>query len=137
MKNKKTFDTALIVVIIVGIILYGFVLDSNTITMELGDNAVGVAGPDKTTAILLFEEIESVELYEDFDPGEAVEQTESEEILNGIFENELLGEYQILAYQDCSSMIVITTSDTVFAFNNSTAEETGEDYLSILEAMGE
>ena len=136
-KNARTFDIAVVVVIIAAILIYGAMLDSSTITMELADNGIGVAGPDKTTAILLYEDIVSVDYYEEFEVGDVVEETENDTVYNGTWQNALLGEYQLLAYRDCTAMIVVTTEETTFAFNGSDAAETAEYYEEILEAMGQ
>ena len=135
-KNARTFDIAVVVVIIAAILIYGAMIDSSTITMELADNGIGVAGPDKTTVILLYEDIVSVDCYEEFEIGGVVEETENDTVYNGTWQNALLGEYQLLAYRDCDAMIVVTTEETIFAFNGSDAAETAEYYEEILEAMG-
>ena len=135
-QKKRTRNTIILfLVIVVGMMVYSSLTGAGSIEIAIDSKAVGVSGPESMVNIILFDDITDVELMEEFAVGEAVEAVESDNTYLGTYQNEQLGEYTIIAYQKCSSMIAVTTAEGVFVFNSSTASRTQEYYTALVEAI--
>lgn len=126
-------------IIVVGLFLYssfgGTGLGTGSIEVATDAKTLGVAGPNKTTHFTALSVITQVELIEDFDAGEAVEENGTDAIYVGTYENELLGEYEIIAYQSVPTVIAVYTEDSVFVFNGSSESATAKYYETVVEAV--
>ena len=134
-KRYRKSVLIIVLIIFVGVMIYGNATGSGTVSVQINDEAVGVAGPNGTTTILMYEDVIGMEYYEDFSVGEALDAYDSEQNYEGTYTNDLLGEYAIIAYQKCTSMIVIETEDGFFAFNYGSESKTQKNYETLLESF--
>ena len=136
-KRYRNSVLLIFIIIFIGMIIYGNTTGSGTVSLQISDEAVGVAGPNGTTTITMYEDIIDVSYYETFDIGDEIDAYDSSDNYEGTYENDLLGEYSIIAYRKCEAMIVITTADGYFVFNRSSASSTEKNYNSLVEAIEE
>ena len=134
-KQRGRTTLVIFLILIVGVILYGMLSGSASIEAAVDSQTLGVASSSDYSRFTALADITQVELIEDFDTGDAVDIIESENLYLGTYENDLLGEYDICAYQKCTTVIVVYTEDSVFVFNRSSASATSSYYETVVEAV--
>lgn len=136
-KRYRNSVLFIFLIIFVGMIIYSQMTGSGTVSLQIADEAVGVAGPNGTTVITMYEDITDIVYYDSFDIGDTVDAYDSSDNYEGTYSNDELGEYDIIAYQKCEAMIVIYTEDGIFVFNRSSVSSTEKNYNSLVEAYEE
>ena len=134
-KKRNLNSLIFFVIIVVAFLLYSTLTGSGSIQAAVDDNTLGVSGPNKTTHFIALSDITEVDLLEEFEVGEAIEVTETDNIYLGTYQNDLLGEYSIIAYQSCAAMVVVYTADEVFVFNDTDKSATEEYYNLVTDAL--
>lgn len=85
------------------------------------------------TAELQWDEISDIEVVEDFPYGTLVEGTDNSKEKSGIWNNDLFGEYELIANAKVSSCIVCTTNSGRTVVFNYESEESTESLLKALQ----
>ena len=89
--------------------------------------------PDRT---VLFRDVESVSLAEEFHAGSRTNGFGGGRLSEGHFSNDTLGSYILYAYSRCDTCVVLKTTDGYLAVNAETPERTRELFSSIQAAFG-
>lgn len=134
-KNRQRTTLVIFLILIVGVLLYSILTGSDSLELAVDANTMGVAGPEDYTHFIALSDITEVTLIEEFDAGEAVDAVESDTMYVGIYENDLFGEYEIIAYQSCTTVIAVYTEDAVFVVGGASESRTQSYYETISEAV--
>ncbi|MBQ8392244.1 MAG: hypothetical protein IJX51_00580 [Clostridia bacterium] len=130
MKNRTKKVTAIVVFALVGIIAVLFILNMG-VGADISDTKVKVTSFWYSEEIL-FSDIESVNIYTDFDYGERISSVGFIGAHRGTYRNEMLGEYKCAANKDVDSCIVIKLkSGEYYVFNSSDRAHTSTVYNHI------
>lgn len=134
-RNRQRTTLVIFLILVVGVFLAGILNGSDSLELAVDANTLGVAGPEDYTHFIALSDITEVTLIEDFDAGEAVDALESDTMYVGIYENDLFGEYEIIAYQSCTSVVAVYTEDAVFVVGGASESGTETYYDTIAEAV--
>lgn len=127
---KRILFTLLIIAL--GVFFYG-VFGRNTLLLSLDNDAVTLSGPESSAYSVPFSSIASMELREDFDPGEAVEGGTKNHIRYGLWHNPEFGDYQLFASDRIDTVIVLRTAGgEVLVYNYESEQTTRSHYESFL-----
>ncbi len=76
--------------------------------------------------------IQSLELTDDFDKGEAIDLLGEDTYTAGIFKNSTLGEYKLYIKNDVNRVLIIKAAGEYYAINYTNDESTSEVYDALL-----
>lgn len=133
-RSRQRTTLVIFLILVVGVFLAGIVNGSDSLEVAVDANTLGVAGPEEYTHFIALADITEVTMIEEFEAGEAVDAIDSKTMYVGIYENELFGEYEIIAYQSCTTVIAVYTQDAVFVVNGTSESATQKYYDTIAEA---
>lgn len=118
MKKQKpgtnTLNNLIIIaILLIGYSVYYFTMHKTPIQYDFTDTSVTIYGrnPVAFATELPYEDILSVELASEFDPGTCIQGTEDKYILYGKWENESLGEYTLYAWASVTEYIILDTAE--------------------------
>lgn len=111
--------------------------DTRAVSLRLTEEEtyMTVVGADGTEHVLVFSQLESVELFtglSDFDRGEQLSGETAKTVTSGRFRNDAYGEYALHVMNKLHNYIVVRGADGVLVFNYE-ADETTEvlyDYIN-------
>lgn len=111
-------------------------LFSGSITYTCGEETLRIESTAASGLEVAYQDLDSIELREEFDMGQRVMGYGSFRLSMGFFQNEELGDYTLYAYNSCESVILIRSGDKYLAINAKTPEETRALYETLLEKAG-
>ncbi len=127
---KRILFTLLIIAL--GVFFYG-VFGRNTLLLSLDNDAVTLSGPENSAYSVPFSSIASMELREDFDPGEPVDGGTKNHIRYGLWHNAEFGDYQLFASGRIDTVIVLQAAGgEVLVYNYESEQTTRSHYESFL-----
>ena len=130
---KRILLTLLIIAL--GIFFYG-VFGRNTLLLSLDNDAVTLSGPESSGYSVPFSSIASMELREDFDPGEAVDGGVKNHIRYGLWQNSELGNYRLFVSDKIGPVILLRTADgEVLVYNYESEQTTRSHFESFLDFL--
>lgn len=118
-----------VTLIIIGII---FVMFTGTIEAQFNEKSLIIDSTYWQTLEVKYEDIEEVELKENFSVGMKTNGFNSAKLSLGEFRNKELGNYTILVYNFEDSVVAIKTKDRVLVINANTKEQTKEIYQELI-----
>lgn len=110
---------------------------TGNIAYTVTDSALQIEATYHSDALVTYDQIDAIELRENFNIGYRTMGYGSSKLSMGTFQNDAFGTYTLYSYNSCNSMIVIHSEDKVLAINCKTAEETQTLYESLLAKIGE
>lgn len=133
-------DTIICLVIIVVVLLFRIGRGGQTVSLFWSEDntQLTVTGVDGTEHMLVFSELESVELHHglaDFDRGEQCSGEMTKTVTSGRFRNDAYGEYELHVMNDLDHYIVARGSDGVLVFNYEADGTTDGVYEFIRESL--
>ena len=134
-KNQKTakiISSVLLVAVLAGVAVLMF---TGEITYTVGNEELRIEATYESDAVVRYEEVDAIELREDFDIGVRLWGYASARLSLGAFQNEQWDTYTLYAYNSCDSMIVIRSGEKWLAFNEKDPAQTQLLYESIVEKM--
>lgn len=103
------------------------------------DNVLTVSGPRKTSAVIPYSDIESIELIALGDPGEKVDGGSSRSYYWGIWKNDTYGEYKLFVNKKSPTAILVRThAGDIVIFNQgdtATTENTFRMFGELLDSL--
>lgn len=136
-------DVIICLVIIVAALLFQEsrgARDTRTVSLRLSEEEthMTVVGIDGTEHVLVFSQLESVELFtglEEFDRGEQLSGETAKTVTSGQFRNDAYGEYELHVMNKLDNYIVARGADGVLVFNYEADETTKGIYEYINENL--
>ncbi len=114
-----------IVVIIAAVLIFSFLTSSgNAIVIAIENNILIVYGLEDYSLEIPVEDILEISYLEDLDRGEPAGGTDDGTFSYGVWENDTLGTYQLYAYTEVASCILVRTADEAYVFNSSSDDLT-------------
>lgn len=135
-KQQKRNKILILVLILALLALLAALLFSGEITYTLGDDGLKIESTVASGLEVSYEEMDEIQLVEDFDKGVRAMGYGSFRLSMGFFQNEALGDYTLYAYNNCESVILIRSGEKYLAINARTEEETLAMYETLLEKLG-
>ena len=129
---KRILFTLLIIVL--GVFFYG-VFGRNTLLLSLDNDAVRLSGPENSAYSVPFSSIASMELREDFNPGEPVDGGTKNHIRYGLWHNPEFGDYQLFTSDKIDTVIVLRTADGEVLVYNYESDKTTLSYFESFAAF--
>lgn len=135
-QSNKLFWTATVIAgCLIAVIL--FVLSTGDVEVELGEDQMYIVcsyWPDKT---MDYEKIDKVVYSRDWNPGKRVGGFGSFRLKLGRFENGEEGRYDLYAYADCDSYVVMHTDRGIVVVNGRDEAATRDLYEAIRDKLGQ
>lgn len=137
-KTKQQKLVRILVVVLVVAILgcVGAVMFTGNIAYTCTDSTLRIETSYVNGLELPYEDIDSIELRENFDVGVRAAGFGSPRLSMGAFQNDEFELYTLYSYNSCDSMILIRSGNKCLAINCQTAEETAALYQALLAKVG-
>lgn len=110
---------------------YGNCFSKGKIEIAVSANRLEIQGYWWSDYEIKTEEVEEIELTENFQAGTRTNGFSGATLLQGEFENEEQGKYILYAYKDCKAYIILHTKKGDVVINEKTEKETRELYHEI------
>lgn len=123
---QKATKAMIAILLTVGIGMEGC-MHAGTITSEYQQNGIYLAGMNMRKRVIDYDDIVNIQFTNYFDVGSRKKGWGSYQLQLGTFENDL-GEYELYAYTDCHTYILVQTKDGLVVFNKESKEATLESY---------
>lgn len=128
--NKVILGVAAASVVFSGLIM-GIVFSKGKIEITVSANHLNIEGYWWSDYEIKTEEIEEVELTENFQTGTRTNGFSGANLLQGEFKNKEQGKYTLYAYKNCKTYIVLHTKKGDVVLNEKSEKETRELYHEI------
>ena len=135
-KGDKIAKRASICGVLVVLALVAVLMFTGGITYTITDSALQIEATYHSDALVTYDQIDTIELREDFDIGYRTMGYNSAKLSLGAYQNDECDTYTLYAYTSCDSMIIIHSDGKVLAFNCATRQETEELYKLLLTKCG-
>lgn len=133
--RKRSYNKAVICIIAVSIVfsglIMGIVFSKGKIEIAVSANRLEIQGYWWSDYEIKTEEVEEIELTENFQARTRTNGFSGATLLQGEFENEEQGKYILYAYKDCKAYIILHTKKGDVVINEKTEKETRELYHEI------
>lgn len=133
-KAAKWISLLLVIVILAGVAVLMFTGD---ITYTCTDSALQIEAAYHEDIVVTYDQIDTIELRENFDVGIRAMGFGSPRLSMGTFQNDEFGSYTLYSYNACDQMILIRSGGKVLAINAQTEAETEELYNTLLVRIAE
>lgn len=137
-KMKAWIDVVLGIVIVIGVLLYRESGANAQNTVTFSQTQITITSTEGDTRTILFDQLESAELFSDFDKfdkGEAVQAKETKKCYSGVYRNEEFGEYYLFVNPKYDNYIVTRQGDEIIIFNYENKESTEDAYHFLQQVM--
>lgn len=103
------------------------------ITVQVNNEAIGIAGETQGTVFVQMSEIENVEIIDvsEFDPGTKISGDQTANLYEGSFDNEKYGEYTAVIGPNSEQLIVVKTPGQTIVFTGLSDTDTEQIYENI------
>ena len=128
-KKASKISIVMVTLILIGV---GVVMFTGDIDYTFDNDSLKISADYASDASVVYSDIDSIELKENFDVGVRTMGFASIKLSMGNFKNEELGNYTLYAYTSCDSMIVVHSNNQYLAFNTKTQEETKKLYDELI-----
>lgn len=133
--RKRRYNKAVICIIALSIVfsglIMGIVFSKGKIEIAVSANSLDIQGYWWSNYEIKTEEIEEVELTENFQTGTRTNGFSGANLLQGEFKNKEQGKYTLYVYKDCKIYIILHTKKGDVVINEKTEKETRELYHEI------
>ncbi len=131
--RRQWITTIIFIAIILALAIAKGRSASGRITVQVSEDAIGIAGEMKETIFVLLSDIESVELVnlEEFDPGIKKNGEDTANLYEGLFDNEKYGEYTAVIGSDSKQLIVVKSHERTIVFTGLSNTDTAQIYEKI------
>ncbi|MBO7245548.1 MAG: SdpI family protein, partial [Clostridia bacterium] len=129
--DKKKYRIIGIIVTLVLAILFAALISlmfTGNITVEYGDGGFKIEADYFEDLTVGYNEVDSVELVEDFDRGTRVYGFGGARLLMGTFESDTYGKYTLYAYTKCDYGVVVRSGEKTLILTGKDKTETEEIY---------
>ena len=133
--NRKAIiiSVSVSVLILLGVMVLMFVGDIET---DFAQDSFTVDSSFYNEISVKYDEIDSIELRDEFDPGSRVMGFGSARLLMGNFKNSEFGNYTLYAYTGADSCVVIRSGDKTLVITGSDSAETEKIYQELSAKAG-
>lgn len=133
--RKRSYNKAVICVIAASIVfsglIMGIVFSKGKIEIAVSANRLEIQGYWWSDYEIKTEEIEEIELTENFQAGTRTNGFSGANLLQGEFKNKEQGKYTLYVYKDCKTYIILHTKKGDVVINEKTEKKTRELYHEI------
>jgi uncharacterized membrane protein len=131
-KADKVAKRGSIVGVVVVLVVVAVLMFTGDITYTVTDSALQIEATYHSDALVSYDQIDTIELRQDFDIGYRAMGFNSAKLSLGTYQNEEFGSFTLYAYNACDSMIVLRSNGKVLAFNCATEQDTQALYEHLL-----
>ncbi len=128
-RNTMYAITGILVVIVA--VIVAFAMTTGHVNVSMDEDSVNIDA-SMMRADIPYTDITDVELREDMKYGTRVGGLGNSNFLTGNFMNDEFGTYKLAVFKSCNLCIVIHTADKVYAFNQSSTDDTLSFYDELL-----
>ena len=135
---KGWVDVILCVAIVIGVLLFREVSGSNQNSVMFEQGRITITTADGEARAIVFDQLESAELFTDFesfDKGELIQGQEVKNCCSGVYHNAEFGEYYMFVTPKYENYIVTRQPDGVIIFNYESKESTVDAYHFLQQVM--
>lgn len=100
-----------------------------------GEDAISITGDGGEEISVSYQDIIAVALLENIDFGEIVDGTDTRRGTDGLWRNEIWGEYYLITGPKAKKYIVLTTKENIVVFNYENTSVTEELYYAFYDLM--
>lgn len=129
-KNGKSVFSIITITLVIILLAVLFLFGS--VSAKFEDDSLILNATFTTQAKILFDEIESVELKENFNVGLRAFGIDAGKLLAGNFNNNECGSYKLFSYANVKKHIVIKTAKGYFVYNLKSESLTENSYNDLL-----
>lgn len=134
-KNSRMWASWIIWAVVI-LALSRFMAGEQQVSVAVGTEGLSFKTESGYTSQLGWDDISALEVRADFAYGTLVEGTDTDKEKSGIWTNDALGEYELIAEAKISACIICSTrSGRVVAFNFESEESTRSLYEAIQEKI--
>ena len=129
--DKKKYKVIGIIVTLVLAVLFAALIPlmfTGNITVEYGDGGFKIEADYFEDLTVGYDEVDSVELVEDFDRGTRVYGFGSSKLLMGTFKSDTYGKYTLYAYTKCDYGVVVRSGEKTLIITGKDKVETEKIY---------
>lgn len=137
-QTGRSFKSALIfnLILIIGVTVYMvFSGNSGSVIAQINEDAMGVAA-NGTTIFIDLADVTEVNLVYSIDIGEAQQEETESKVYSGKYENSEYGTFDLLAYKNSESFIVVHHSGGVLVYSLKTEKLTQSSYEELMKNTG-
>ncbi len=132
-EKKRTMTKRLNILALIAIVIIGgfMMLQNNDILFQLSDNEVIVSGPGGSGFSIAVKDIVFISKGAVADIGTLTDGKIEKDIAYGLWRNDLWGEYKLCINPKLTSVIIIETAESAYAFNYTNDEVTEALYQEL------
>ena len=135
-KNSNAVTVIVFAVLFVAVVSKAF-LFPRELLFEWEESCLRINYPDGNTAVLEYEDVERIVLWEEISYGECLQGGLEDNLRYGTWKNSDFGEYQLCIENDVSCCVALYGAEKCFVINGESDETTRELAESIQEALEE
>lgn len=129
--NERLKNIIWLVVILVAFTIFSTVRGGTSTYLDFGEEKLTVTAPENYTYVVDYNDINTIELVNKFDPGTMVSGGETRKYQWGTWKNEVWGEYSLCASKQIDSILLISHSDGELLAVNFESTETTTSLLEL------
>lgn len=129
--NERLKNIIWLVVILAAFTIFSTARGGTSTTLDFGDDKLTVNAPENYTYVVGYDEISSVELVDQFEPGTMVSGGETRKYQWGTWKNEFWGEYTLCVSKQIDNALLISRSDGELLVLNYESDKTTETLLDL------
>lgn len=132
MVKQKKITGIILLIIFIGGTLHSFASGRGSITVQVNEEAVGIAGPSMETVFIELDDIDSVQIFDSFDSGKCISGINTEKYQDGIYWNQEFENYHLCVKKSVNAFIVIETDADKYIFNCESEKATDRIYQNLM-----
>lgn len=106
------------------------------ITLEVGDDTLGVVGSYESPVFIPYKSITEISLEYSLEIGELLDGNETNNTFDGNYNNTSYGNYRLTAFKNVDAYIVIRyDTGNIFVFNQKSIKNTEKIYQAVCEKL--
>lgn len=134
--NSKSNTFLNIIIFLAALFLLNMFRGSSVTTVSFDDDALILGAPKDFSVTIEYDQIDTLELVEQFDSGTAVSGSENRKYRWGEWENDTWGQYTLCTTKKVEAAICLTTLDgEIVVFNYEDHEVTTSMYQMFMELL--
>jgi uncharacterized membrane protein len=136
MKHAKAGKWITIIVLPILAVLFAVLMFYGDVSVTLGEDSFVIEASFASDLEVIYDEVESIELRDEFDIGSRTMGFGSPRLSTGTFENNEFGRYTLYAYTKAEAYVILKNGDDVLVIGG-TEEDMRELYDGVMAKLGE
>lgn len=130
--NERLKNLIWLIVVVVAFAIFSTVRGGTSTYLDFGDAALTVTGPENFSYVIDYDEISSIDLVDEFDPGTMISGGATRKYQWGIWENQAYGEFTLCVSKRIDNALIISLANGETLVINYESEDTTEALLGLI-----